>query len=134
MSASNKRKLTALAGENAKISFDNPEKKLAHIMESFALRDYYSIATYYRLFIADMFPEYDKVVYIDSDTVVPGDISKMYLTDIGANLVGAIHDNVMAVPTFGEYVEKVLDVSRKRYFNAGILLMNLKQLGFFLIA
>lgn len=127
MSASNKRKLTALAGENAKISFDNPEKKLAHIMESLAVRDYYSIATYYRLFIADMFPEYDKVVYIDSDTVVPGDISKMYLTDIGANLVGAIHDNVMAVPTFGEYVEKVLDVSRKRYFNAGILLMNLKQ-------
>ncbi len=127
MSDKNRKRLSALAGENAKISFDNPEKKLAHLMGSFALRDYYSVATYYRLFIADMFPQYDKVVYIDSDTVVPGDISEMYFTDIGSNLVGAIHDNVMLIPPFGEYAEKVVDISRDRYFNAGILLMNLKE-------
>ena len=127
ISASNKKRLSALAGENAKISFDNPQKKLALMMGSLALRDYYSIATYYRLFIAGMFPQYDKAIYIDSDTVVPGDISEMYFTDIGSNLVGAIHDNVMAVPTFGEYVEKVVNVSRHKYFNAGVLLMNLKE-------
>ena len=127
MSEENRRKLAALAGENSKISFDDPEKKLTHLMESLSLRDYYSVATYYRLFIADMFPQYDKVMYIDSDTVIPGDISKMYLTDIGSNLVGAVPESVMLNAPFDEYSEKVVGVPYNKYFNAGILLMNLSE-------
>ncbi len=127
MNEENRRKLAALAGENSEISFDDPEKKLEHLIGSLSLRDYYSVATYYRLFIADMFPQYDKVLYIDSDTAIPGDISKMYLTDIGSNLVGAVHESVMLVAPFGEYSEKVVGVPSDKYFNAGILLMNLKE-------
>lgn len=127
MNEANRKKMLSLSGENSKISFDNPEKKLAHLMESLSLRDYYSVATYYRLFIADMFPEYDKVMYIDSDTVIPGDISKMYLTDIGTNLVGAVQESVMLTEPFGEYAEKVIKIPYNEYFNAGILLMNLRE-------
>lgn len=127
MNEENRRRIAALAGENSEISFDNPEKKLEHLMGSLSLRDYYSVATYYRLFIADMFPQYDKVMYIDSDTVIPGDISKMYLTDIGNNLVGAIPESVMLLAPFGEYSEKVVGVPHDKYFNAGILLMNLEE-------
>lgn len=127
MSEDNRCKIAALAGEGALISFDNASGRLVPVTDSLAVRDYYSIATYYRLFIADMFSEYDKAIYIDSDTVVADDISKMYVTDIGSNLIGAVHDNVMFVPVFGEYVERVLEISRDRYFNAGVLLMNLKE-------
>ena len=127
MNEENRKKLAALEGDNSKISFDNPEKKLEHLMGSLSLRDYYSVATYYRLFIADMFPQYDKVLYIDSDTVIPGDISKMYHTDIGANLVGAVPESVMLNAPFNEYAEKVVGVPYNKYFNAGILLMNLKE-------
>ena len=55
---------------------------LNKLCERLPLRDYYSNTTYYRMFIADMYPELDKAIYIDSDTVVTGDIAKLYDYDI----------------------------------------------------
>ena len=76
------------------------------------LRDYYSKTTYYRLFIAEMFTEYTKAVYIDSDTIVQGDISEFFNTDIKDAYVGACHEQVMIqMDVFGNYVEKVIGVS-----------------------
>ena len=75
-----------------------------------------------------MFPEYSKAVYIDSDTVVTGDISEFFDTDIGEAYLGACHEQVMVQSDiFGTYVEKVLGISRYNYFNAGILLINCEQ-------
>ena len=120
-----RKRIAALETENSRISFDDASARLSHVAHRFAIRDYYSIATYYRLFIADMFPEYDKALYIDSDTVVPGDISQMYSIDIGSCLVGATSESVMLDPVFGKYSEVVLGIKHDRYFNAGILIMNL---------
>lgn len=33
--------------------------------------DYFTMTIYFRIFIPDMYPEYDKAIYIDSDIVVP---------------------------------------------------------------
>ena len=48
--------------------------------------DYFTMTIYFRIFIPDMYPEYDKAIYIDSDIVVPGDISELYDTDMQAIL------------------------------------------------
>ena len=89
------------------------------------MRDYYSNTTYFRLFIADMFPEYDKVIYIDGDTVVQGDISELYHTDLGDKWIGACHEQAMVqTDHYGTYAEKVVGVSRHNFFNAGLLLIN----------
>ncbi len=127
MSEENRAKISALAVENAEIFFNDASDRLMGVADSLAIRDYYSITTYYRLFIASMFPQYEKALYIDSDTVVVGDVAKMFSADIGDSLVGAVHDNVMFIDVFGQYVEKVLDVPREKYFNAGILLVNLRE-------
>ena len=127
MSEENKFKIASLAGENSQILFNDVSDSLTDVADSLAIRDYYSITTYYRLFIAGRFPEYETALYIDSDTVVIGDVAKMFSTDIGDSLVGAVHDNVMLIDVFGRYVEKVLDIPREKYFNAGILLMNLRE-------
>ena len=75
-----------------------------------------------------MFPEYEKAIYIDSDTIVKGDISRLYDFDLGDNYVGGVNDQVVVQdPTFGDYVEKVLGVERNNYFNAGLLLINCDQ-------
>ena len=58
-------------------------------------REYYSKTTYVRLFIAEMFPEIDKAIYIDSDTVVLGDIAQLYAYDLGDAYVGACKEQVM---------------------------------------
>lgn len=92
-------------------------------------RDYFSQSTYYRLFIPDMFPELDKALYLDSDLAVLGNIAELYDTELGDNLVGAVPDGaVAAIGPFRAYVEKRLQVKADHYFNAGILLMNLKAM------
>lgn len=123
-----KKKLTELANENTEIIFADVTQHLRSVSDKLPIRDYYSKTTYYRFFIADMFPEYDKAIYIDSDTVVLGDISEMYNSDIGDCYVGACHEQAMVqVDTFGTYAEKVVGVSRYNFFNAGVMLINCKE-------
>ena len=114
--------------DNVSVNFYDVRFKLQTIAQDLSIRDYYSKATYYRLFIADLFPQYKKALYLDCDIVVLGDIAKLYNHDIGNNLVGAITDSaVQVVDEFIEYVEKGLGIKKENYFNAGILLMNLEE-------
>lgn len=120
-----KKSVYALANDNFEIFFEDVSDYLYSIAEKLPLRDYYSKTTYYRMFIAEMFPEYDKAIYIDSDTIVQGDISKMYHTDIREAYVGACHEQAMVqTDEFGTYAERVVGVSRYNFFNAGVLLIN----------
>lgn len=129
-----KQKVLALANDNFEISFEDVTDYLETISEKLPIRDYYSKTTYFRFFIAEMFPEYDKAIYIDSDTIVQGDISAMFLTDIKDAYVGACHDQAMVqVDVYGTYAEKVVGVSRYNFFNAGILLINCDQFRMFFV-
>lgn len=123
-----KQVLSSMANERFEIRFEDVTGYLKDINGKLPLRDYYSKTTYYRMFIAEMFPEYDKAAYIDSDTIVLGDISEFYHHELGENYVGAANDQVVAQEDiFGEYAEQVLGVDRYHYFNAGVLLINCKQ-------
>jgi len=117
-----------LETENCKIVFVDVTGELKKIEKKVALRDYYSMTTYYRLFIAEMFPEYKKVLYVDSDTIVREDIANLYQYDLGKNYIGAVRDQlVVQTDCYGNYVEKVLGISRGAYFNAGVVLINCEQ-------
>jgi len=120
---------------NSTIEFISLKNELDKIQDLFHLRDYYSKETYYRFFIPSLFPDYEKVLYIDCDTIFLGDVSELYHTDIKDYNVAAVVEEVMqTVDVFGEYVEKFLGVPRKQYFNAGILLINTKRFIKFKIA
>jgi len=121
-------KAKALQRDHFKVAFCDVEAYIVSIANRLPVRDYYSKSTYYRLFIADMFPEYDKAIYIDSDTVVQGDMSKLFATDIGDCYLGACREQAMVqVDNYGAYVEKVLGISRYNFFNAGMLLINCRR-------
>lgn len=92
--------------------------------------DFFSSAVYYyRSFIARLFPQYDKGIYIDSDTILVGDIGELYDMDLGENVIAArVDPKVAAVPEFVRYVEKGLNVPAKDYVNSGVILMDLKKL------
>ena len=88
---------------------------------------HFSVVTYYRLFIASLFPHYDKVLYLDCDLVVTGDISKLYNTELGDCILGAAPEQfVQNTKEFREYARVALGVDPDGYVNAGVLLMNLK--------
>ena len=94
------------------------------------LKDVYhfSVVTYYRLFIASLFPQYDKVIYLDCDLVVLGDVSSLYSVDLGDNILGAAPEQfVQNTKEFRIYANQALGVDADGYVNAGVLLMNLKE-------
>ena len=123
-----KNEVYKLKNDYADIEFICVKEQVEKIGTSLPLRDYYSKTTYFRLFIAEMFPEYDKAIYIDSDTIVLGDISEFYDHDLGDKLVGACHEQAMVqTEVYGNYVEKVMGISRYNYFNAGHILINCKK-------
>ena len=128
ISLDNQALLKKMETPNCKISFTDVTEELEKIKKKIALRDYYTATTYYRFFIADMFPEYDKVVYVDSDTVIREDIANLYQYSLGKNYIGAVRDQlVVQTDIYGDYVEKVLGLSRGAYFNAGVVLINCEQ-------
>lgn len=130
ISEENKNKIKKYERENISIEFVDLNKYIEKITDKLYTRDYYSKTTYFRLFIPELYPQYDKILYLDSDIVILSDIADLYNHDLGDNLVGGVPDGaVQNIEIFQEYVEKVVGVSSyKNYFNAGILIMNLKEL------
>ena len=111
-----------------KISFDDVTPYLGALTKDLPIRDYYSKSTYFRLFISDMYPDIEKALYIDGDTIVNGDISELFDTDISHYDAAACHEQAMVQEdVYGTYAEKCLGINRHRFFNAGVLLINCKR-------
>lgn len=131
ISDARKKEVTDQVSEDSRftVEFVNVTPYLDELKEKLPLRDYYSLTTYYRLFIPNLYPEYNKVIYLDSDVVVKGDIYELYTTELEGFYVGAVSDQLVTqLDVFGRYVEQVLGVKRNEYFNAGVLLMNCQAL------
>ena len=121
------RRTKTLETENVKIFFEDVTDRFNAIKEKLFVRDYYNMTTYYRFFIADMFPEYSKVIYIDGDTVVLDDIAKLYDIDLENNIIAGAHEQAFVqVDLYGRYIEEVLGISRYETINAGVMLIDTK--------
>ncbi len=91
--------------------------------------DFFTASIFFRIFLADMFPEYDKGIYLDSDVIVLGDISELYEMDLGDNIIAACPDfSIRGLPAFVDGFENAVGVPIEQYINSGILLMNLKMM------
>ena len=92
--------------------------------------DFFSSAVYYyRAFIPLLFPLYKKAVYIDSDTILRGDIAELYDIDLEDKAMAAMIDpKVTVIPEFRDYVDKALGVPHTEYVNSGVQVMNLKAM------
>lgn len=92
--------------------------------------DFFSSAVYYyRAFIPLLFPLYKKAVYIDSDTILRGDIGELYDIDLGDKALAAMIDpKVTTIPEFRDYVDNALNVPHTEYVNSGVQVMNLKKM------
>ncbi len=76
-------------------------------------------ADYLKFFLPSIFKNKDKILYLDSDTIVLKDLSELFNTDIGDNYLGAVDEwNI-------EYTKKS---KLPDYFNNGIMLLNLKKM------
>ena len=87
-------------------------------------------ATYYRLAIPTLFPQFDKVIYADIDMIFQQDLSELYQSSLSdGEWIAAVRDLAIDDKFYfkSESPYKV-GKSEKDYFNAGFLVMNLKML------
>lgn len=122
-----KEKILRYDREGFRVSFVDVAEKLKAISAHLHMRDYYTCTTYFRIFIAGMFPQYDKALYLDCDTVILGDIGELYDYELGNNLLaGAPCEGVNSFDVYKRYVTEVDGLDPDYFFNAGVILMNLK--------
>lgn len=124
-------KLKSLETDNVKLKFIKMDelKDIVDANENKLRSDFFTITIFFRIFIAKMFPEFDKGVYIDTDVILNDDISNLYNINLDGNLIGAIKDSsVSGNPVLAQYMEKAVGVDRYSYINSGVLLLNMKKL------
>jgi lipopolysaccharide biosynthesis glycosyltransferase len=89
-----------------------------------------SICTYYRLIIAEMLPlSISKVIYLDVDALVMGDIGELWDVELNKNVVSAVPQVGMTVSDpYGLAMYEELGLPPDApYFNAGVLLLDLAR-------
>ncbi len=129
LSDEHRNNIIDMSEDNIRINFCDVTEKVDALCSRLHLRDYYTRATYYRFFIPDMFPQYKKGLYLDCDIIITRDVADMYNTPMGTNLVCAMSEEIITdIEVFSQYSEVVLSVPKNKYFNAGILVMNLAEM------
>ncbi|TDL81567.1 DUF4422 domain-containing protein [Palleronia sediminis] len=99
-----------------------------------------SNATYNRFLLFDLLPDLERLLYLDVDMIVRGDVAEIFDADIGDAAIAAVPDFIMTrtltgrtptidpdVPDLGAYQRDTLKMTEaqiSRYFNAGLLLFN----------
>lgn len=105
--------------------------------------DWSSSAVYFPLALSSICPD-ERILFLDADTLVTGDLSEFYNQDLVDYYISAVHDygmityidtgfpikiNNTTKITAKDYFENHLNWNSdemKKYFNSGMMLMNLK--------
>lgn len=123
MSGENQERLAGIAGEFGRkfipVELGDLRERFSGTVDTRG----FDISAMARLFAADVLPEtVDKILYLDCDTVVLGDIAQLWKREMGRNLVGMVPE-----PTVYEEMKSQIGLTKDDpYYNSGVLLMNLK--------
>jgi lipopolysaccharide biosynthesis glycosyltransferase len=100
-----------------------PSERLAHL----PVPDHLTRSSYSRLLIPDVIPAHvRRVVYLDVDILVRGDLSPLFTTGLGDAPVGAVRDFVTR-GTEHEYSGVREPVDPRPYFNTGVLVIDVAR-------
>lgn len=132
ISERNRKLLEEMLPQNFSLRFFN----VSNILEDINLptMKYWSIDMYYRIIIPIIMPDYEKVLYLDSDIVIKDDISRLFDINFEGNKLLAIPDSFNLVSCLkeseerNEYIKNCLSLSNSdMYFNSGVLLFNIQS-------
>lgn len=120
--------------ENASLRFYN----VRHLISGHDLvtnNEHISLETYYRFLIQEAFAEYDKVLYLDSDLIIQGDVAELFDTDLEDNLIAGVRDidflgnlNMPGGERLAYALETLKLAKPYDYFQAGVLVLNTAEL------
>ena len=93
-------------------------------LENFPIKgmDYWSIATYYRLYAAELLPkDVHRILYLDCDIIVKGNLCPLFQMDMENKAAAGVSD---IFEYWGKFQKRLLYPVEAGYFNAGVLLIN----------
>ena len=119
-----KRKLFKLSKiKQCIIEYPKFNEKMLDMFDGIKIPSHVTKMTYARILIPDILPYIDKAIFIDSDTIVRTDISKLFEIDVENYYFAMVED------ACGKNNSKTLwGDSSILYFNCGIMLINSKKL------
>lgn len=89
----------------------------------------WSVETFFRLFVQDIISDTeDRILWLDGDIIVNGDISDFYNIDFEGNYYAACEDIAISRGKMKQEYDNLGWDSSQIYVNAGVLLINLAQL------
>ncbi len=131
----NKQRLIKLQTNNCWIRFISADELVnKYQINKLHLSGHLTLSTYLRLLIPKVFASFDKIIYVDCDTIINVDIALLYQQNVGNSYFGCVKD--MGLLYQGaknkidkEYFENVLNLGKySNYFNAGVILYNLLKI------
>lgn len=80
---------------------------------------------YFRLLLPELLPEVKRVLYLDVDMLILNDLKELYQTKLGNNVMGVVRDFPFTNDK-NSWAYFLLGDAGERYFNSGMLLLNLE--------
>ncbi len=82
------------------------------------------VTSCYRFILADLLPSLDRIIYLDIDTLVLGDLTELWRINLEGNFIGATKDILLYSDMNASQSQRFI-FEKEMYFNSGILLIDL---------
>jgi len=129
ISKENKKKLSELNRDNVSIKFTDLRDVIASLKLSKEAKERLEKPNYFKLFAPEILVKYEKAVYLEAATVVNSDIAELFKIELeGKALAAAPEQIAIKKNVYGTYVEKQLGINRDRFFNTGVLVLDMNVL------
>jgi lipopolysaccharide biosynthesis glycosyltransferase len=96
------------------------------MLRGFSLKKFHP-AAWYRVLSPDLFPQLDRLLYLDADIIVADDLTPLWNTDLDGRLFAAVPNPMY--PFIRDWPRKDLKLEHPlHYLNSGVLLMDLARM------
>ena len=102
--------------KDCEIKFVKVDDSQFEMYKNIKTHQYVTLQTYYRLKLAQILPEVDRIIYMDCDMVVNDDLEELFTTELGDNVIAGVLD----IRVYGKKAWK-----GAKYINAGMVLFDL---------
>lgn len=87
------------------------------------IKDYISLATYFRFMLPVILKGIDKLFYVDADIICIKDANSLFEINLENNIIAAVPD----IERMNKKRNKILELENHIYFNAGLIVIDIKK-------
>jgi len=130
VSQTKQKEVKAYEKSNVHIRFFEMEEMLDKDSDTdFFVSGHVSRAAYFRIYIPEIFHKYEKVVYLDCDTIVFDDIYDIFSFELHDKILGVVYDaeSRKFEQYRVDYITNTLKINPLEYFCSGIIVYNIQK-------